>query len=316
MFGWVTHAVLSFVSDYGYLAVFVYMALETAFILHFAPSELVVPFAATQLVHDPFSFGLFVVDATVGATVGSVLAYYVLGKNSDYVLGRWGYLVHVSEDDIQRGRRWFGRWGESSVFWGRMLPLMRAAISIPAGIAEMDLRKFVIYSASGAFIFNVLLTFLVYSGAGETSPLGLLLSKASEEITETVTYIHVHPRVTIVIAGLLVSAVVCLWFSRSYIRENPAVSQRIILRILCGSSILVGALLLLGATVTPLQSFRTVTSIWHDPRFFTGLGLSPQFALFLTGLAFCAGALVVFEIGKRIPVEQLVRRFEAERASL
>ncbi|WP_223301666.1 DedA family protein [Haladaptatus sp. R4] len=195
MFDWVTHAVLSFVSDYGYLAVFVYMALETGFILHFAPSELVVPFAATQLVHDPFSFGLFVLDATLGATVGSVLAYYVIGKNSEYVLGRWGYLVHVSDDDIQRGQRWFGHWGESSVFWGRMLPLMRAAISIPAGIAEMDLRKFVTYSASGAFVFNLLLTFLVYSGSGETSPLGLLLSKVSEEVTEVVTYVQVHPRV-------------------------------------------------------------------------------------------------------------------------
>ena len=316
MFDWVTHTVLSFVSDYGYLAVFVYMALETGFILHFAPSELVVPFAATQLVHDPFSFGLFVLDATLGATVGSVLAYYVLGKNSEYVLGRWGYLVHVSDDDIQRGQRWFGHWGESSVFWGRMLPLMRAGISIPAGIAEMDLRKFVTYSASGAFIFNLLLTFLVYSGAGETSPLGLLLSKVSEEVTEVVTYVQLHPRVAIVAGGVFVLALAGLWFSRDYIRKNPVVSHRIMLRILCGSGTIVGVLFLLGATVTPLQSFHAITNIWDNPLFFTQFGLSPQFALLSTGLVFCASALVLFEIGKRIPIERLIRRFNVEWASL
>ncbi|HZD43662.1 MAG TPA: VTT domain-containing protein, partial [Methanomicrobiales archaeon] len=121
------------------------MILETAFILHFVPSEIVVPVAASQLVHDPISFGLFVLDTTTGATVGSLLAYYLLGKQSDTILSRYGYLIHVSEDDLRRGRRWFRRWGESSVFWGRMLPLMRAVISIPAGIAEMDLRKFVAY---------------------------------------------------------------------------------------------------------------------------------------------------------------------------
>ncbi len=316
MFGWITHAVLSFVSKYGYLAVFVYMALETAFILHFAPSELVVPFAATQLVHDPISFGLFVIDATVGATVGSVLAYYVIGKNSEYVLDRWGYLIHVSDDDIDRGQRWFGRWGESSVFWGRMLPLMRAAISIPAGIAEMNVRKFVTYSASGAFVFNLLLTFLVYNGAGETSPLGLLLGAASSEFTEVTTYINAHPRVIIILGGLLASVLVCLWFFRQYIRENPAVSQRIILRILCGSTTLVGGLFLLGAVVTPLQSFHAITSIWNDPLFFTQFGLSPQLALLFTGLTFCLSALVVFEIGKRVSVKQLVRRFKTECASL
>ncbi|ODR81204.1 SNARE associated protein-related protein [Haladaptatus sp. W1] len=315
MFDWVTHAVLSFVSDYGYFAVFVYMALETAFILHFAPSELVVPFAASQLVHDPLSFGIFVLDATVGATVGSVLAYFVLGKNSEYVLGRYGHLVHVTEDDIHRGRRWFQRWGESSVLWGRMVPLMRAVISIPAGIAEMDLRKFVTYSASGAFAFNLLLTFLVYSGAGETSPLGILLGALSAEVTETLTYAQLHPRVVVVLGGLAGVALGSLWLSRNYIRQNPAVSQRIILRVLWAGGTLVGSLFLLGAVVTPLQSFRTATNIWDDPLFFTRFGLSPQLALLLTGVAFCAGALAVFELGKRVPVAELARRFRAERLS-
>lgn len=318
MFDWVTHAVFSFVSNYGYLAVFVYMILETAFILHFAPSELVVPFAATQLVHDPISFGLFVLDATAGATAGSVLAYYLLGKKSDYVLSRYGYLIHVSEDDIQRGRQWFQNWGESSVFWGRMLPLMRAVISIPAGIAEMDLRKFITYSTSGALIFNIFLTFLVYSGSGEVSPLGWtlqqikpvfngVLQKITAEVTEVLTYVQLHPRVIVITSGLIVLALGCLWLNRDYIRRNPSAAQRIILQVLRAIGGLTGSMFIFSAIVTPLQSFRTITFIWDDPIFFMHLGLSPQLALILTGVTFLASAFAAFELGKRIPVAELVQ---------
>ncbi|MCO8245322.1 DedA family protein [Haladaptatus sp. AB643] len=318
MFDWLTHSILSFVSHYGYVAVFVYMILETAFILHFAPSEIVVPFAATQLVHDPISFGLFVLDATAGATVGSILAYYLLGKQSDTVLSRYGYLIHVSEDDIQRGRHWFRRWGESSVFWGRMLPLMRAVISIPAGIAEMDLRKFVAYSASGSFIFNIFLTFLVYSGAGKVSPLGWVLQQITPELTgmlqqitteftAILTYVQLHPRVVIIATSLVMVAVGSLWMKRDYIQQNPTAAQRIILHVLRGIGSLVGGLFLVGATDTPRQSFRTITSIWNDPLSLTHLGLSPQMALILTGVAFLGSALAIFELGKRVPIAKLVQ---------
>ena len=294
------------------------MILETAFILHFAPSEIVVPFAASQLVHDPLSFGLFVLDTTAGVTVGSLLAYYLLGKQSDTVLSRYGYLIHVSEDDIQRGRHWFRRWGESSVFWGRMLPLLRAVTSIPAGIAEMDLRKFVAYSASGAFIFNVFLTFLVYSGAGKVSPLGWVLQKITPELTgglkqitteftEILTYVQHHPRVVIIATSLVMVALGSLWVKRDYIRGNPTATQRIILHVLRGIGSLIGGLFLVGAADTPLQSFRTITSIWNDPRFLTHLGLSPQLALIFTGIAFLGSALVVFELGRRVPIAELVQ---------
>lgn len=179
MFDWLASTTLSFVTKYGYLAVFIYLTLETAFILHFAPSEIVVPFAAVQLVHDQLSFAVFVVVATAGATAGSLVGYYVFGKNGQSALHRYGHVIHVSESDLERSQRWFRRWGQSSVLWGRMLPVMRAVISIPAGIAEMDLRKFVVYSASGSFVFNVFLTYLVYEGSGETSPLEWTITTVS-----------------------------------------------------------------------------------------------------------------------------------------
>jgi len=175
---WVTAAATEAIRQYGFLAVFVYMTLETAFLLHFAPSEVVVPFAASQLVHGPASFGLFVLDATAGATVGSLVAYFLLGINGERVLARYGRYVNVGEEDVERSQRWFRRYGESSVAWGRLLPFVRAFISIPAGISRMPLSRFVAYSAGGAFVFNAGLTYLVYQGANERSPIGWLVDAA------------------------------------------------------------------------------------------------------------------------------------------
>lgn len=222
MFDWLASTTLSFVTKYGYLAVFLYLALETAFILHFAPSEIVVPFAAVQLVHDPLSFAFFVVVTTAGATVGSLLGYYVFGKNGKAALHRYGHILHVSESDLERSQGWFQQWGRSSVFWGRMLPFVRAAISIPAGLAEMDLRRFVVYSAGGSLVFNVFLTYLVYEGSGETSPLGWMIETISTTLLPYTTSMEGN---LLLLASLVV--VLCLglgviWVAREQLNRKTA----------------------------------------------------------------------------------------------
>ncbi len=222
MFDWLASTILSFVTKYGYLAVFLYLTLETAFILHFAPSELVVPFAAVQLVHDPISFAFFVAVATAGATAGSLLGYYVFGKNGRTALHRYGHILHVSESDLERSERWFGRWGQSSVFWGRMLPLMRAIISIPAGLAEMDIQKFVVYSASGSLVFNVFLTYLVYKGSGETSPLGWAIGTVSEVLGTFTTPLRGSWILLTSLVVVLCLGVAALWIAREQLTRKIA----------------------------------------------------------------------------------------------
>ena len=190
MLNWLLDVVLGFIAQYGWIAVFLYMVLETAFILHFAPSEIVIPYAATHLVSDRASFGLFVVVTTVGATLGALLAYWIFGVYGERALERWGRYIHVDEDDIERGQHWFRRWGENSVFWCRMLPVMRAVISIPAGMAEMGIRKFIAYSAIGSAIFNIAFTWLVYSGDGAHSPLDLAVLYLGGAVDSTLAQPH------------------------------------------------------------------------------------------------------------------------------
>lgn len=216
MLDWLVGVVMEFIARYGYFAIFAYMVLETAFILHFAPSEIVIPFAAAHLVTDRASFAFFLLVTTVGATLGALLAYYVFGVYGEKALERFGHVLHVEDDDIERGQRWFRKWGENSVFWGRMLPVMRAVISIPAGMAEMDLRKFVLYSAVGSAVFNFGFTWLVYSGSGEHSPLDLGVGYATDAAVAVFASVHL----TLLVACLSVGAGWWAWGRREEVRRR------------------------------------------------------------------------------------------------
>jgi|GEM_PF-197942 len=294
-------SVLAFVTQYGYVAVFVYMALETGFVLHFAPSELVLPAAATVLVRDPLTFALFVLDATAGATVGSVLPYW-LGFRGEQALERYGRVVHVSTADLERGQAWFRRWGESSVFWGRMLPVVRGVISFPAGAAEMELRTFLAYTALGSVLFNAALTYLVYTGQGETSLLGLAVAAGQDVLAADVAYVETHVAVVVFLLVLLAAIGAAVWLRRDWIRANPERAKLVGLQAVRAVGVLVGVLLVNGAVLAPERSYALVTWLWNDPAVLVALGLSPAWALLVTGVAFVVVSLVVFEIGRRVPV--------------
>ncbi|WP_199174839.1 DedA family protein [Halegenticoccus soli] len=159
-----TELALEYVRRFGYLAIFVFSFLETSMLFPFLPSEVVVPFAAAVLVDGPASFAAFVLAASLGATAGSLFAYYVVGRGGYRAIDDYGGVLQVSARDLDRGRRWFRRWGESSVLWGRLLPVLRSVISIPAGFAGMSPRKFAAYSFVGSALFNATVAAAVYYG--------------------------------------------------------------------------------------------------------------------------------------------------------
>jgi membrane protein DedA with SNARE-associated domain len=90
--------------------------------------------------------------------------YFVFDTAHQPVIDRYGGYVSVSTDDVERASGWFRRWGESSVFWGRLLPVLRSIISIPAGIAGMGVGKFTVYSAGGSGLFATGVAGLVLTG--------------------------------------------------------------------------------------------------------------------------------------------------------
>lgn len=310
MFEGLLHAILGFIDQYGYFAVFVYMLLETAFVLHFVPSEVVVPVAASQLVHDPVSFVGFVLDTTAGATVGSLLAYVVFGRYGERALERYGHLIHVSEADVHRSQAVFSRYGESTVFWARMLPFFRALISIPAGLANMGVRRFVVYSAAGAALFNTALTYLVYTGAGTTSPLGVVTAHLRSWLADDLAYVAAnHEFVAGFLGGLFLIAAV-LWLAREWILDNPDISKIVALHVIRIVGLVIGAIFVYGAVSSPSQAFHVVTAVWNDPLIFVRIGFSEQVAMLLTGALLAIAGTVVYELGKLIEVTRVLARLQ------
>lgn len=305
MFDGLLNAVLGFIQQYGFFAIFVYMVLETAFILHYVPSEVVIPFAAQQLVHGPFTFVLYVADASAGAALGSIVAYLLFGQYGRSILERYGHVIHVSRDRLDWSENVFVRYGESSVFWGRMLPFLRAFISIPAGLAEMEFRRFVVYSAAGSLLFNIGLTYLVYTGAGETSPLKLVVSHIRPVVARQVAYARTHPSIILVLVAIIVVVVATVWAARNWIRTHPEVAKQLVLHLVRIVGVVIGGLFVLGALSSPESVFATVTSFWNDPVFWVQLGFSKQVALLFVGLGIAFLGIFVYEIGQLIKLSHL-----------
>jgi membrane protein DedA with SNARE-associated domain len=152
----------------GYLGVLIAMAIESAMIP--LPSELILPFAGF-LVSDPsqiepltrggWSFWIVVIVATIGNTVGSLIAYAIGAWGGRPFLERWGKYLLIRPHEIELADRFFERYGSATAFFSRLLPIVRTFISFPAGVARMPIGRFVAYSTAGAFIWS---TLLVYAG--------------------------------------------------------------------------------------------------------------------------------------------------------
>jgi membrane protein DedA with SNARE-associated domain len=142
-----------FIATYGYLAVFILMVAESACIP--VPSELIMPLggalAAGAVAGHHLSLTLVIVAGVAGNVVGSYIAWAVGWYGGQAALRRWGGRFWLREHDIEVANRWFDRYGPRAVLIGRMLPVVRTFISLPAGIARMRPLRFGVYTRSAAF---------------------------------------------------------------------------------------------------------------------------------------------------------------------
>jgi len=140
-----------FIATYGYLAVFVLMAAESACIP--VPSELIMLFggalASGAIAGGHPDLTLIIAAGTLGNVAGSYLAWLAGRYAGQATLRRWGRYVWLKDEDFDRATRWFERYGAAAVFFGRMLPVVRTFISLPAGFANMRPVRFGLYTLAG-----------------------------------------------------------------------------------------------------------------------------------------------------------------------
>lgn len=194
--------IVSSVGAWGYLAIFVLMALESACIP--IPSEVTMPVGGLLAAEGRLSFVAVGLMGAVGNLVGSWIAYGLGRGGGRTVLLKYGRYVLVKPHDVERADAWFERYGDPAVFFSRLLPVVRTFISLPAGVARMPLGRFSALTFLGCLPWSFALAWS-----------GLLLGDNWEQIlpyTEPVSYA----------VGAVAAIVVAVWFVRRAARRREA----------------------------------------------------------------------------------------------
>ena len=157
--------ILHIIEQFGYFGVFFLILIENVFPP--IPSEVILLFSGFFSSYTSLSVFYMILASTLGSFLGAIILYYI-GKifNKErlkkIVNGRLGKILFLKEKDIDKADEWFDNKGNKSVFFCRFVPIVRSLISIPAGMSEMPMLKFIIYTVCGSMIWNTILICLGY----------------------------------------------------------------------------------------------------------------------------------------------------------
>lgn len=158
------HQIISWIVEtiglWGYPGIIILMFLESSFFPF--PSEVVIPPAAYLAARGEMSLVLVILCGIAGSLLGALFNYWLAVKWGRPLFEKYGRYVLISHASLDRAERFFARHGHISTFVGRLLPGIRQYISLPAGLARMNLTLFTIFTALGAGIWVVILALTGY----------------------------------------------------------------------------------------------------------------------------------------------------------
>jgi membrane protein DedA with SNARE-associated domain len=149
--------IVAVISSAGYIGVAVLMAIESACIP--LPSEVIMPFSGYLVLTGRFRLLWVAIAGAVGCNVGSAVAYYIGALGGRPLAEKYGRYLLVSRHDLDRADNWFARYGDGTVFFARLLPVIRTFIALPAGIARMNFLRFNIYTFLGSLPWCLVLAY-------------------------------------------------------------------------------------------------------------------------------------------------------------
>lgn len=155
--------ILSMMNQFGYIGVFLLIAIENIFPP--IPSEVILLFGGFMTTYSELNIILMIIFATLGSLLGAIVLYYIgkiLNKErlKKIVSGKIGKILRLKNSDIDKADQWFDTKGNKTVFFCRFVPIVRSLISIPAGMSEMPMGKFLLYTTVGSLIWNTVLIIL------------------------------------------------------------------------------------------------------------------------------------------------------------
>lgn len=149
--------IMSVISTMGYGGVVLLMAIESACIP--LPSEIIMPFAGFLVFKGEMLLWGVALAGAIGCVLGSIPAYYVGMYGGRPLVEKYGKYLLISHRDLNMAERWFSQHGEITIFIARLLPAVRTFIAFPAGVARMNMPKFIAYTFIGSLIWCYLLAY-------------------------------------------------------------------------------------------------------------------------------------------------------------
>lgn len=194
MEAWIT----AVMEDYGYVGIFFLILIENIFPP--IPSEIVLTVGGFMTTTAELSVAGVVIASTAGSVAGAVILYYIgrwlSVERLEGLVEKYGKWLRIKKDDLYKADAWFDRYGIWAVFFGRLVPVVRSLISVPAGMSGMKVNMFLLFTIAGTLIWN---TILVVVGAA-----------VGENREAIMRQLNIYSNVVYIL--LAVGAVVGIWY--------------------------------------------------------------------------------------------------------
>lgn len=195
--------IIDIINKFGYLGVLLLIAIENIFPP--IPSEIILTFGGfmTKMPNSSLTIVGVIIAATLGSLLGAIALYYIgkiLNKErlKKIVSGKIGKILFLKPKDIEKADKWFDEKGNKTVFFCRFVPVIRSLISIPAGMSEMKMSKFLIYTIAGSVIWNTVLVVL-----------GSIVGENWESVAAA---FDTYSKITVIVLGILFIILVSIFY--------------------------------------------------------------------------------------------------------
>ena len=204
---------IQLMGQFGYIGVFLLIAIENIFPP--IPSEVVLLFGGFMTTYTELNVVGMIIAATFGSLLGAIVLYYIgriLNKErlKKIVSGKIGKVLRIKNEDIDKADHWFDTKGNKTVFFCRFIPIVRSLISIPAGMSQMPMGKFLVYTTAGSVIWN---TVLVVAG-----------NMVGEKWEDILQIFSDYSHITLVVL-IIIFVVGVVWFYKSKSKMNKTKSN-------------------------------------------------------------------------------------------
>lgn len=201
--------ILNIMNQFGYLGIFLLIAIENIFPP--IPSEVILLFGGFMTTYTKLNILGIVIASLLGSLSGAIMLYYIgkiFNKNrlKKIISGKVGKILRLKNSDIDKADKWFDTKGQKTVFFCRFIPLIRSLISIPAGMSEMHMSKFLVYTTIGSLIWN---TVLIVIG-----------SIVGNNWTSILSVLDTYSKIVVIVMAIVVILFVVLFYKKRLRHEK------------------------------------------------------------------------------------------------